>query len=131
MLFVIDLSAIHSSTCTGDRAYLFNSAFHDITIDYYLLGLSETEGSANCLLFGYRVPLRFENMYSRCTGEVQPEKGLEFPGLTTFKINLSMLTHPTAPVAIVMSNTICFETLSKPRRARCRSALDTEPSIRT
>lgn len=78
---LLHLSVVNSSTFTGDRAYLFNRASHDITTHYDLLGLPETEGSTNCLLFDHRVPLRFENMYSRCTGEVQPKEELELPGL--------------------------------------------------
>lgn len=70
-----------------ERAYFFNGASQDITTHYDLLGLSETEGSANGLLFDHGVPLRLENVYSRCTGEVQSGMKLEPLGLITCIIN--------------------------------------------
>lgn len=42
MLFVVDLSVIHSSTCTGDRVYLFNVAFHERKLKSDALDAAET-----------------------------------------------------------------------------------------
>lgn len=132
VLWVVDTSAPHYFlNYKMDITYLLDGPFHDITTHYHLLSLSKTEGSANCLLFDHRVPLRFEDMYPRCTSEVQSGIVLKIHGQKhAIRDEYSSLTYPTAPVPMVMSNTIRSGTLSNPRRARCRSALDTEPSIR-